>query len=83
MLTRWNTVVRGDTLWLERPGEEMAPMEFLGGGTFRAPVLNGAGFPTWVEVAFSDGDGRPARLVVGTRPADFELSLGVVFERLP
>jgi CubicO group peptidase (beta-lactamase class C family) len=83
LLTRWSTVVRADTLWLERPGEEPSAMEFLGGGVFRASVLNGGGFPSWVEVTFPDSVGRAGRIVVATIPAAFETARGVEFGRLP
>jgi CubicO group peptidase (beta-lactamase class C family) len=82
LVTRWTTVVRGDTLWLERPGEEGTTMEYLGGRAFRASVTNGAGLPSWVGMEFPEGGGRPTRLIVGTHPAPFELVLGVTFERL-
>jgi CubicO group peptidase (beta-lactamase class C family) len=80
----WRTEVRGDTLVLRRPGAPDVAMEPLDRDQFRASVLNGAGYATWIGLTYArDATQRVNAFTVGTVPAAFEVALGVRFERVP
>ncbi len=80
----WRTEQRGDTLVLHRPGAPAVVLEPLDRDQFRASVLNGAGYATWIGVTYSRDEARRVTgFTVGSVPAAFEVALGVRFERMP